>query len=42
MTGSMDPVSGFMSGKYKMDGNLAVGMKLASVMAKLTKTVRGG
>ncbi|MEM1658137.1 MAG: SCP2 sterol-binding domain-containing protein [Candidatus Jordarchaeales archaeon] len=42
MTGAMDPVSGFMSGKYKMDGNLTVGMKLAPVMTKLTKTVRGG
>ncbi len=41
MTGSIDPVSGFMSGKYKMDGNLAVGMKLAPVMTKLTKAVRG-
>jgi len=41
MTGAMDPVSGFMSGKYKMDGNLTVGMKLAPVMTKLTKTVRG-
>lgn len=40
MTGSIDPVSGFMSGKYRMDGNLTVGMKLAPVMTKLTKTVR--
>lgn len=42
LTGSVDPVRGFMAGQYKMEGSLALGMKLAPVMTSLTKMFRGG
>lgn len=42
LTGDVDPVQGFMSGKFKMDGNMALGMKLAPVMTSLASAVKGG
>ncbi|KPV62941.1 MAG: SCP-2 sterol transfer family protein [Candidatus Bathyarchaeota archaeon BA2] len=37
LTGDVDPVRGYMSGQYKMEGSLAVGIKLAPVMQSLPK-----
>ena len=33
MTGDMNPTSAFMTGKLKVDGDMGMAMKLASVMA---------
>ena len=40
MTGTVDPVRGFMARQYTMEGSMAIGMKMAPVMTSLTKALR--
>ena len=42
LTGAVDPVRGFMAGQYKMEGSMAIGMKLVPVVTGLTKMFKGG
>ena len=42
LTGAVDPVRGFMAGQYKLEGSMAIGVKLAPVMTSLTKMFKGG
>lgn len=42
VTGEVDPVRGFMSKQYKMEGSMAIGMKLAPVMTAIGKIIKGG
>ena len=37
LTGKVNPIQGFMAGKYKMDGNVALGMKLSPLLTSITK-----
>ncbi|MGQ9722335.1 MAG: SCP2 sterol-binding domain-containing protein [Candidatus Jordarchaeum sp.] len=40
-TGTIDSTSGFMQGLYKLEGNLATGMRLAPVTKKIAETLKG-
>lgn len=42
LTGSLHPISAFMAGKYKMEGNMGLGMKLAPIMTSVTKIFANG
>jgi putative sterol carrier protein len=37
ITGNVDPIQGFMQGKFEMDGPIQKGTRLASTMGQLTK-----
>jgi putative sterol carrier protein len=37
ITGTIDPIQGFMQGKFEMDGPIQKGTRLASTMGQLTK-----
>ncbi len=37
LTGKVNPIQGFMAGKYKMDGNISLGMKLSPFLTSITK-----
>jgi len=37
LTGKINPIQGFMQGKYKMDGNVSMGMKLSPLLTSVTK-----
>jgi putative sterol carrier protein len=41
LTGAIDPVRGYMAGQYKMEGSLAMGIKLAPVMQSMSKIFKG-
>lgn len=38
LTGNVDPVQGFMSGQYEMDGPVDKGMQLAPIMTSMTES----
>lgn len=40
-TGAIDSTSGYMQGLYKLQGNLATGMRLATVTKKIAEVLRG-
>ena len=37
LTGKVNPIQGFMAGKYKMDGNISKGMQLSPFLTSITK-----
>lgn len=37
LTGKINPIQGFMAGKYKMDGNVSLGMQLSPFLTSITK-----
>ncbi len=37
LTGKINPIQGFMAGKYKMEGNVSLGMKLSPLLTSITK-----
>ncbi|NMD41895.1 MAG: SCP2 sterol-binding domain-containing protein, partial [Firmicutes bacterium] len=41
LTGSLHPISAFMAGKYKIDGDMGLGMKLAPIMSSVSKMFVG-
>ncbi len=41
LTGSLHPISAFMAGKYKIDGDMVLGMKLAPIMSSVSKMFVG-
>lgn len=41
ITGSVDPISGFMSKQYTSEGSMATGMKLAPVMSAIARALKG-
>ncbi|MEM3586962.1 MAG: SCP2 sterol-binding domain-containing protein [Candidatus Jordarchaeaceae archaeon] len=40
-TGALDATQAFMAGKYKLDGNLAIAMRMAPVMSKIAAIYKG-
>ncbi len=41
VTGGMDPMKGLMMRKFKLEGPLAIGMKLPNVMKKMAEALKG-
>ncbi len=37
LTGSIEPIKGFMAGQFKIEGNIMLGMKLTPVMSTMTE-----
>ena len=41
ITGSVDPIGGFMSKQYTSEGSMATGMKLSPVMSAIARALKG-
>lgn len=41
LTGSLHPITGFMGGKYKIEGDMVLGTQLVPIMATMTKLFKG-
>jgi len=41
ITGSVDPIGGFMSKQYTSEGSMATGMKLSPVMSAVARALKG-
>ena len=41
ITGSVDPIGGFMSKQYTTEGSMATGMKLSPVMSAIARALKG-